>query len=121
MTDLKWALTLVLAACLMACGEEGGTGDAMSPAETPDPSESRAQVILGLTGDALNGATLYGVNCEACHGQTGTGNTGTELRGLSFTEELITSVLEGKNYMPAFGTVLADQEIADIIAHVESF
>lgn len=136
--ELKWMFYLITAGCIAACGGDETTNDTTDPSESSDVSdasdasdgsdatdpadttETRAQVILALTGDSGAGATLYSTNCQACHGSSGEGGTGTELRGLRFTEGLVNSVLDGKNYMPAFGTVLTDQEIADLIAHIES-
>ena len=124
-----------LSLALVACGSEdasepGNTSDptdvsdASDPGDAEDPSDAeqtRAQIILSLTGNADNGANLYASNCQACHGYDGGGGSaGTVLQGMSFSEELVTSVLDGKNYMPAFGSFLTDQDIADLIAHVES-
>ena len=128
-TSFGWLFAISLLSVLVACGGEG-TSEPPNPAETSDTTEvgdpsstdpSRAELILGLAGDAENGAALYGLNCQACHGPDGGGGTaGTLLRGLTFTEALVISVLDGKNYMPAFGSFLTDQEIADLISHVES-
>ena len=130
-----WFFVVGLSVSLMACGSE----DASEPTNTSDPTDAsdasdaddgidpstaeqtREQLILTLTGDAENGVTLYASNCQACHGYDGSGGSaGTSLQGMNFTEDLITSVLDGKNYMPAFGSFLTDQDIADLIAHVES-
>ena len=130
-----WFFTFGLSLALVACGSEDASepantsdptdvSDTSDPGDAEDPSDAeqtRAQIILSLTGNADNGATLYASNCQACHGYDGGGGSaGTVLQGMSFSEELVTSVLDGKNYMPAFGSFLTDQDIADLIAHVES-
>ena len=132
---LGWFFMIVLSVALMACGSEDvsesanasdptDVSDASDADDLSDPSsteQTRAQVILTLTGDAENGSTLYASNCQACHGYDGGGGSaGTSLQGMNFTEELVTSVLDGKNYMPAFGSFLTDQDIADLIAYVDS-
>ena len=137
--QLRWLLSLFFVGYLASCGGDESTSnepsdasdvtDASDSSDASDlsdaadpmvPPPSRAAFILGLSGDIANGSTLYATNCQACHGATGEGGTGTVLTGLTFTEDLVNSVIDGKNYMPAFGTVLLDQEIADLIAHVES-
>ena len=130
-----WFFMIVLSVALVACGSEDASESANAPDPTDvsdasdtddmsDPSsteQTRAQMILTLTGDAANGATLYASNCQACHGYDGAGGSaGTALQGMTFTEDLVTSVLDGKNYMPAFGSFLTDQDIADLIAHVDT-
>ena len=111
---------LVFVSALVACGTDG------SEPELTDgraPSESRAVAILSMTGDAEDGAPIYAINCQACHGASGEGGAGggIALQGLRFDETLMNSVLNGKNYMPAYGDTLSDQELADVVAHVESF
>ena len=114
-----WFFTIGLTIALVACGSEDASesanasdptdvSDASDPGDAEDPStaeQTRAQMILTLTGDAENGESLYASNCQACHGYDGGGGSaGTALQGMTFTEDLVTSVLDGKNYMPAFGS-----------------
>ena len=92
---------------LVACGEEGG--------ET-----SRVDDILALTGDATAGATVYADNCASCHGTDATGGSGPAIAGMGETEEMAEVILEGEGDMTAFDGVISDQDIADVIAYVQS-
>lgn len=92
---------------LAACGDGGST--------------TRVDDILALTGDATNGATVFADNCAACHGADGTGGSGPDLTGESEgAEEMADIILNGEGDMTAFDGVITDQEIADVIAYVES-
>lgn len=79
----------------------------------------RADTILGLTGDADAGATLYADNCASCHGVDGTGGTQEGILGEE-ASEIAEIVLNGEDSMPSFADTLADQDIADIIAWIEA-
>ena len=111
---------LVFVSALVGCGTDGSEPDLI---DGTAPSENRAATILSMTGDADNGAAIYAINCQACHGASGEGGAGNgiALQGLRFDEMLLNSVLDGKNYMPAYGDTLSDQELADVVAHIESF
>ena len=77
--------------------------------------------IAALTGDSAAGQAIFDANCASCHGAMGEGGTGPAIAGESDeTEELIEYVLYGEDEMPAFGDTLEDQEIADVIAYVQS-
>ena len=124
---------LAICATLVACGEDTDTeNNPVDPSEASAPSdpsnppeETRAQAILALSGDASNGSTVYGTNCSGCHLVDGSGTdgqgTGTNLQGFQFTEESVNSIIDGIGSMPPLGQFLTDQEIADIIAHIETF
>lgn len=85
--------------------------------------ETRADVILGLTGDVANGETLYGTNCALCHGTAGEGveNLGAALAGATLSDEEVVNVLLNGNDegMTPFD-LLTDQELADVTAFVQS-
>lgn len=86
----------------------------------PDP---RIAEIEGLTGDATAGADVFSANCASCHAADGTGGTGPDLtaHGDHSRAELIGIVFNGEGLsMPEFGSKLDNQEIADVVSHVES-
>lgn len=99
-------LTLVL-----GCSDKG----------TDSGSGDRTADILALTPDAANGATVYGSVCSSCHAADGAGDFGPSLQGLTDSdEELVATILNGKEAMPAYADELSDQEIADVLAHIKS-
>jgi mono/diheme cytochrome c family protein len=78
--------------------------------------------------------TLFGERCAKCHGADGRGATvlGGMLGVPNFTDEkwwkeersdkeLITSVTNGKDEMPAFGKKLSKQEIGALVIYVRRF
>lgn len=72
-----------------------------------------------LPGNAKRGAGLFAVNCQACHGAKAAGGAGPKLAGnpiLGEDERFWDTVVHGRGAMPAWGTALKPQEIADIQA-----
>ena len=80
--------------------------------------DSRTNTILGLSGDAANGGTVFAANCASCHGAAGDGGSGPAIAGDTEVDEIASIVLNGEEEMPAFADTLSDQEIADVIAWV---
>ena len=89
-------------------------------------------------GDAQRGEPMYQRYCSGCHGADGRGggknfmpHVGaltrkgyTELLEDSYLAAIVSEggVAYGKSaYMPAFGTTLSRQDIADVIAYVRTF
>ena len=77
--NVKFALAVIAAALLAACG-----APAAPPTATPAPTAAPAEVArpsnpggpgpaVKLTGDAKAGADVYVANCKKCHGDTGSG------------------------------------------------
>ena len=77
---------------------------------------SRTDTILGLSGDAANGGTVFAANCASCHGADGNGGTEEGILGEDDDAEVVQVVLNGEETMPAFADTLSDQDIADILA-----
>ena len=102
-----WAWALALA--LVACGGDDGTG-----------SGDRVDTILAIDGDAASGEGLYADNCALCHGDDGSGGSGSSLLGKSDEAEIVETILFGEDgtAMAPFEDQLDDQEIADITAFV---
>lgn len=94
---------------MVACGEE-------------DDGESSSQVdtILALTGDATSGGTLYSSTCSGCHGADGKGGSFDESVVGETPRKIASIVLSGEGSMPSYKDSFSDQEIADIIAHINT-
>ena len=77
-----------------------------------------------ITGDATAGAEVFAANCTGCHGADGTGDTAGGFPDLTATTldaaEIEEYVRKGDDTMPAYEGTLGDQEIADVVAYVES-
>lgn len=77
-------------------------------------------------GDASNGEKLFPVHCASCHGDDGkSGTAGEDVPGAvadDGVDEIFLVIQNGKGNgeMPAFKDELTDQEIADIIAWLET-
>jgi cytochrome c oxidase cbb3-type subunit III len=72
-----------------------------------------------LTGVAARGAGIFELNCQACHGAMAIGGMGPKLVKIPILkhEDLFAeTVLHGRGAMPAWGSVLSPQDIADIHA-----
>jgi cbb3-type cytochrome c oxidase subunit III len=77
-----------------------------------------------LVGDADAGAEVYAANCTGCHGADGTGDEANGFPDLTATdddaEEIEERVRNGEGVMPGYEGTLDDQEIADVVAYVQS-
>lgn len=72
-----------------------------------------------LIGVAVRGAGLFEHNCQACHGAGAMGGMAPKLAKnpvLKHEDLFWETVLHGRGPMPAWGSVLSHQEIADIHA-----
>lgn len=72
-----------------------------------------------VVGDATRGAGIFEHNCQACHGARGSGGMGPKLANnpiLKHEDLFWETVLHGRGPMPAWGSFLSQQEIADIHA-----
>jgi len=72
-----------------------------------------------VVGVAARGADIFAHNCQACHGTGAMGGMGPKLaKNPILTQEDLfwETVLHGRGPMPAWGSVLNQQEIADIHA-----
>ena len=72
-----------------------------------------------LTGVAARGEGIFEHNCQACHGAMAMGGMGPKLVKtpiLKHEDLFREAVLRGRGAMPAWGSVLSSQDIADIYA-----
>jgi cytochrome c oxidase subunit 2 len=108
----KLLSVLALGLVLGVVGCDGGGGS------------DRANTIAGLSGDAASGETLFTAQCASCHGADAKSGSANEnlVEAVGEGAEFIDVVLDGKDNgaMPAFKDTLSDQEIADIIAWLET-
>lgn len=111
----KWLTTAFIGALTLTIGCGDDTGGDTTPTD-------EIAAIVALTGDAANGATVYGDNCAGCHGADGTGSAaGPDLSGEiaeHSDEDIVTTIYNGDGSMPEYGTKLSEQEIADVLAHL---
>ena len=81
--------------------------------------------------DAAAGATVYNAKCVSCHAKDGSGNTavGKSLQSADLRSpevqkksdaELTESISEGKGNMPAFKTMLSEDEIHSVLSYVRT-
>lgn len=86
-----------------------------SPARTTYASESA--LVAHESGEASpsRGEKLYAANCASCHGAEAEGKQGPRLRGRVVTDaNFWSSVVYGRNSMPAFGETLTRSQVADL-------
>lgn len=120
-----------------------GHGHAALPTETPPKPPVPAPVVdadmslpfpKGLVGDAVKGRAFYMENCYVCHGKAGDGEgpratfirpkprnfLHPDARRTLNRPTLLKAIYNGKvgTVMPAWGTVLSEQEIANVAEFV---
>ena len=72
--------------------------------------------VVGL---AKRGGDIFALNCQACHGTGANGGMGPKLANnpiLKHEDLFWETVLHGRGPMPAWGSVLSHQDIADVHA-----
>lgn len=78
--------------------------------------------VLKLQGDVSHGASLFALNCAACHGEEADGRVGPSLRGVGSRRSerfIIHQVTSGKTPpMPQFQP--DPQEMADLISYLKT-
>lgn len=102
---MRVALVL-LATPLFACAED---------------LDTRVNSALALTGDATHGASLFATHCAVCHAADGSGGTGPDLTAhFRGAEGVAEAIIAGRGEMTAFGDALSDQDVADLVAHLDA-
>ena len=89
------------------------------------PEDSRVAGIVALTGSATTGEQLYASRkCTDCHGKAGRGGFGSDLGSAethkASKDELANVILDGRWFMPSFKAKLSDQDVADLLAFVDT-
>ncbi|HSN04846.1 MAG TPA: c-type cytochrome [Nitrospira sp.] len=90
-----------------------------SEVRTSEPLTQEPAGTGPLVGVAGRGAGIFEHNCQACHGAGATGGMGPKLAKnpiLKHEDLFWETVLHGRGPMPAWGSVLSHQDIADIHA-----
>jgi len=98
-----------------------GAPERLPPIEmgTAEPLTQDTQADGPLVGVAQRGAGVFEHNCQACHGAGAIGGMGPKLAGnpiLKHEDLFWETVLHGRGPMPAWGSVLSHQDIADVHA-----
>lgn len=99
-----------------------GAPDQLAPLESDQGKEEplgHEPAAGPLVGVAARGAALFAHNCQACHGAGAVGGMGPKLvkNPILRHEDLFwETVLHGRGPMPAWGSALSHQDIADIHA-----
>jgi cytochrome c oxidase cbb3-type subunit 3 len=100
----------------------------VAPAPTPTPVPvTPIPTIAGMTGDPTAGAQVFARECQVCHGERGQGGIGASLSNViasnqpaAFIRQVVTEGVEGSP-MPAFGAVLGEDEVENVVAYVLSW
>ncbi len=89
-----------------------------------DEIAGRISSILGLTGNPGRGSSLFSATCAACHGANGLGTSVApslaERVPARSDDGLLQSILRGRGDMPAWESNFADQDFADLLAHLRA-
>jgi len=98
-----------------------GAPERLAPIElgTAEPLNQETPIDGPLVGVAQRGAGIFEHNCQACHGAGAMGGMGPKLAGnpiLKHEDLFWETVLHGRGPMPAWGSVLSQQDIADVHA-----
>lgn len=133
-------ILLVLAvgayALIVGCGGKQDSGSSStSSTDQPPVSQPPADTGGAVPGDQMAlGAKVYSDRCALCHGPQGKGD-GPAAAGLNpkprnhtdgsymnaqTDEELLTVIRNGKGAMPAWKSILSEQEIQAVLKHVRS-
>ena len=86
-----------------------------------DAQATRRPANTTAAAPAADGAELFAMTCQVCHGQAGIGGVGPALRGARFTNDFVRKVLlDGRpgTMMPGFSATMSAAEIAGIARYV---
>lgn len=82
---------------------------------------ARRPAVAGAGAPAVDGAELFAMTCQVCHGQAGIGGVGPALRGAKFTADFVRKTLQDGRpgtMMPGFSATLSGSDIAGIARYV---
>lgn len=106
---------------VMACDGGAETTDSTADTDAASDTDTTSGEIVA---DAAAGAEVYGDACIVCHKVDGMGG-GTHPDLVAYASantaaDVQDFVENGGSGMPAFGSTLTEQEIADVVAYVMS-
>ena len=85
------------------------------------PLDQYTQSVLKLSGDPVQGRSIFVMNCVACHGQWANGKVGPSLHGVSDRKSdarLVQQVVSGETPpMPQFQP--SSQDMADLLSYLK--
>ena len=85
------------------------------------PIDQYTQSVLSLSGDPVQGRSIFVMNCVACHGQWANGKVGPSLHGVSSHKSdarLVQQVVSGETPpMPQFQP--SPQDMADLLSYLK--
>jgi putative heme-binding domain-containing protein len=84
-------------------------------------AQATRRPAAGTAAPAADGAELFAMTCQVCHGQAGIGGVGPALRGAKFTTDFVRKVLqEGRpgTMMPGFTATMSAGDIGEIARYV---
>ena len=123
------ALVTVVNALLVGCSSKSETPEANPPA-----ANATSTPPAGATAGGDLGSQIYTERCVLCHGASGKGDgaaaaalnpkprnhTDGSYMNSRTDEDLLTVIRGGKGNMPAWGTVLSEEQIQAVLKHVRS-
>lgn len=84
------------------------------------PADAYTRSVLAMGGDAINGRSIFVMNCVPCHGQWADGKVGPSLHGVArhkSKEQLVHQIVSGET--PPMPKFQADpQKMADLLAYL---
>jgi cbb3-type cytochrome c oxidase subunit III len=92
---------------------------------TASPVTEDQVAAAGAPVSAQVGASIYAKNCAACHGARGEGGIGPALAGnphvnIDNPNNMLTTIVQGRNVMPSWRGQLAASDIASVATFVRS-
>jgi mono/diheme cytochrome c family protein len=85
------------------------------------PVDPYTQSVLTLSGDPVQGRSIFVMNCVACHGQWANGKVGPSLHGISNRKtdaQMVQQVVSGETPpMPQFQP--SPQDMADLLSYLK--
>lgn len=104
--------------------EDPNTGKQAAPAEGEATETTGAITEESDVSEVANlGAPKFAANCAMCHGAGGEGGAGAVLAGderLADASFVAETIVHGFGYMPAWGSRLSDEDIAQIATYIRN-
>ncbi len=86
-------------------------------------SDAKDVLLIPPTGmPAIQGYTLFMLNCAHCHGTDARGDEGPDLHGVLKSDQRIVSIIQNgiKGEMPKFGAKLDDADTRALVAFIRT-